>query len=174
MLDFEKIEVLFEQVCEKIREKMFLLNRDEDTNALNEFLRNIGMQDLISTTPIYETYKSGKIVILGQSSVNKDVICGIAKSLGIDKDRLELHLSYNDAISYNFKKLKYNPTYRVVLVGPIPHSTTGKLSHSSAITEMEQEEGYPKIARLIAGQELKITKTNIKQTLQMLLEENYI
>ncbi len=174
MLDIEEMENLYNQVIEKIREKMFLLNRDDDPNSLIDYLKGIGMKDIFASNPIYETYKKGKIVIFGDSAVDKNVIYGIAKSLGIDINRLELHLEYEEAVTYNFNKLRYEPSYRVVLVGPMPHSTVGKQKHSSVIAEMEQEEGYPKVVRLVAGQELKITKTNLKEALQNLLKENYI
>lgn len=173
MLDSEEMDNIYRQVIERIREKMFLLNRDNDPNVLIQYLKSIDMGDIISNS-IYETYKSGKIVILGDSAIDKNVIYGIAKSLNIDKDRLELNLGYDETIKYNFRKLRYEPTYRVVLVGPMPHSTAGKLKHNSAISEMEQEEGYPRVIRLTAGQELKITKTNLKESLRNLLDENYI
>ena len=47
MLEIEELEGLYEQVIEKIRAKMFLYNRDSDTNALSEYLKSIGMEDLL-------------------------------------------------------------------------------------------------------------------------------
>jgi hypothetical protein len=174
MLDVDEMESLYKQVCEKLREKMFLYNRDVDSNALLEYLKDIGMEDVLNITPHYETYKQGKIVIIGQSSVEKNIIYAIIKELGIDKSRVELCLDYDDAKTFNFKKLRYNPSYRVVLVGSMPHSTSGKVEHSSSIAEMEQEEGYPRVVRLTANEKLKITKTNLKETLKNLLNENYL
>ena len=43
----------------------------------------------------------------------------------------------------------------------MPHSTAGKGDSSSAIANMENGNGYPKIIRL-GSNELKITKTNFK------------
>ena len=174
MLEIEELEGLYEQVIEKIRAKMFLYNRDSDTNALSEYLKSIGMEDLLKLTPHYETYKSGKIIIIGESAINKNIVCGILKEFDIDKDRAELYLEYEDAESFNFKKLRYNPSYRAVLVGPMPHSTSGKVTHSNVIAEMEQESGYPRVVRLLANQGLKITKTNLKEAIQNLVQEDYL
>ena len=174
MLGSEELDALYEQVVEKIRENMFLYNRDSDPNALSEYIKSIGMESLLTNTPQFETYKKGKIVIIGQLSIKKTVMNGILKELGIDKNRLELCLEYEEIESFNFKKLRYSPQYRVVLVGSMPHSTSGTNNHSSAIAEMEQEPGYPRVVRLTANRELKITKTNLKETLKKLLQEEYI
>lgn len=174
MLEIDEIEGLYEQVIEKIREKMFIYNRDENPESLNNYLLSIGMDSLLSTVCPYETYKSGKIVILGQTSIDKGSLYGIAQSLGIEKDRLELCLDFESIEKYNFRKLRYEPKYRVVLVGPMPHSSHGAKNHSSAIAEMEQEPGYPRVIRLTANQELKITKSNLKSNLQQLVDEKYI
>ena len=76
--------------------------------------------------------------------------------------------------SYPYQKLQYNAKYRVVLVGPIPHSTCSKGDFSSVITMMEKTPGYPRIVRLDGNNELKITKSNFKKTLTDLIEEGYI
>ena len=47
----------------------------------------------------------------------------------------------------------------------MPHSTAGKGDSSSAIANMENASGYPKVIRL-GSNELKITKTNFKMALQ--------
>ncbi len=73
--------------------------------------------------------------------------------------KLYLRLDYEDAENFNFEDLQYNPNTRLILVGPIPHSTKGK--DSSIINKMKNTDGYPKIIRMIAGNELKITKSNL-------------
>lgn len=174
MLDYNEIEALYEEITEKIRGQLYLLNRSADESELYSYLKSIGMEDLCPTVPQYDTMKNGKIVIIGQPSVDKNVIYGIAKEFGITKDRIELCLEYNEIPTYNFRKLQYSSLYRVVLVGPMPHSATGKSGHGSVIAEMEQSKGYPRVIRLTAGNDLKITKTNLKETFQNLIEEDYI
>jgi len=62
--------------------------------------------------------------------------------------------------------LKYNFNYSLILIGPVPHSLKGKDSYSSIITRMENEIGFPPVFRLNSTNELKITKTSIKDAIQ--------
>ena len=102
-------------------------------------------------------------------------IYGIFKSYGLSKDRVELVLDYNEAEKYQYKKMHYNPNYRLVLFGPVPHSTKGNSGSSSILSEMENEEGYPKVVRLTnSHNKLKITKTNLKKALQKEIAQEYI
>lgn len=83
-------------------------------------------------------------------------------------------MDYNDTKTYNYKKLQYAPNYRVILFGPVPHSTTGKNDSSSVIAETRNKEGYPRIEILNGSNELKITKSCFKKALEGLIGENYI
>ncbi len=171
MLDSEKLEELIDTVTEKIT----LANR---TGELNALLNSWGLQELIENEPLrsdsfYDTYKNGKIVILGSSQVKEHDLLGIVKSLGLDKDRFEFCLDYKQIVSYPFSKLQYNPNYRLVIVGAMPHSTAGKGDSSSAIADMEKGNGYPKVVRL-GSNELKISKSNFKKALQEQQAIDYI
>ena len=162
---------LIEEVQDKIPEIIFKANR---IGNLEDLLLAMGLENLCQKQSFYETYKDGKIVVIGQSEVKKEVLLAIAKKLGLDKSRFEFHLEYNDAIKFQYRKLNYNPNYRLVMFGPIPHSTSGKGNSSNAIAEMENTNGYPKIVRLISNQQLKITKHNFEENLQKLIDENYL
>ena len=96
-------------------------------------------------------------------SVN-DVQKTITK-FGISKDRVELHLEYKPN-GFNIDTLKYSLDYSLVLLGPMPHSMAGKDEYTSIITRMEREAGFPPVKRLMAGDELKITKTSIKGAME--------
>lgn len=168
-----------EEICESVEERLatelpriiIALNR---AGKLEEWLSMMNMEDIIpQERPKYQSYQTGRIVILGPSSVNESVLIGIAKGLGIDKNRLELYLEYKGTVSYPYSKLQYNPDYSLVLVGPMPHSTIGKGEYSSAIAAMESEEGYPPVIRLGQNQ-LKISKSNVKAALQEAIEKGYI
>lgn len=98
-----------------------------------------------------------------------------SKSYGLSKDRVELALDYNEAEKYQYKKVHYNPNYRLVLFGPVPHSIKGNSGSSSILSKMENEEGYPKVIRLTdSNNKLKITKTNLKMVLQKEIAQEYI
>ena len=81
---------------------------------------------------------------------------------------------YKKIQKYDYKKLQHNPNYRVVLVGPSPHSGRGKGNSSSTITAIEQGKYYPPVIRLQGSNGLKITKTNFRETLEQLIEDGFI
>ena len=171
MLDIERLEDIIDAVTEKI----YLANR---TGKLESLLDGWGLRDLmdndaLSSNDFYDTHKDGKIVVLGSSQVKEHDLLGIVKNLGFDKDRFEFCLEYKEIVNYPFSKLQYNPNYRLVIVGTMPHSTAGKGYSSSAIADMEKGNGYPKVIRL-GSNELKITKTNFKNTLQNQQAIDYI
>ncbi len=171
MLDTERLE----EIVDAVTEKIYLANR---TGELESLLSNWGLSTLIknvapSSDDFYDTYKDGKIVVIGASQVKEHDLLGIVKSLGLDKKRFEFCLDYEKIKNYQFSKMQYNLNYRLVIVGPMPHSTTGKGESRSTISELENGNGYPKVVRL-GSNELKITKTNFKQALQEQQNANYI
>ena len=171
MLNSERLEELIDTITEKI----ILANRMDE---LDNLLDSWGLHNLIENEPLnsdtfYDTYRKGKIVVLGSSQVKEHDLLGIVKSLGLDKDRFEFCLDYKQIVSYPFSKLQYNPDYRLVIVGAMPHSTAGKGDSSSAIADMEKGNGYPKVIRL-GSNELKISKSNFKKALQEQQSINYI
>ncbi len=121
-----------------------------------------------------ETYKNGKIVVIGESEIKEDLLKGIAKSLGIDKNRFEFCLSYKGAKSFNYSKMRYNPNYRAIVFGPIPHKTQGTGDYASTIANVENSDGYPRVVRLTSNNQLKITKTNFRAALEDLIKQEYI
>lgn len=171
MVDSEKLE----EIIDAITAKIALANR---MNELDGLLESWGLQELIgnnsvSSDDFYDTYKDGTIVVIGTSQVKEHDLLGIAKSLGLSKDRFEFCLDYDEIVKFNFKKMQHKPNYRLVIVGPMPHSTAGKGDSSSAIAEMETRDGYPKVVRL-GSNELKITKTSFKKTLHEQIVADYI
>lgn len=171
MVDSEKLE----EIIDAITAKIALANR---MNELDSLLECWGLQELIgnnsvSSDDFYDTYKDGTIVVIGASQVKEHDLLGIAKSLGLSKDRFEFCLDYDEIVKFNFKKMQHKPNYRLVIVGPMPHSTAGKGDSSSAIAEMETRDGYPKVVRL-GSNELKITQTSFKKTLQKQIAADYI
>ena len=72
------------------------------------------------------------------------------------------------------EKVYYNPNIRLILFGPIPHSTKGRDKYSSIINKLENTDGYPKIIRMTAGSGLKITKSNLKAVLKKEIYSGYL
>ena len=168
VLGIEELEELLDEIGHRVIEA----NR---RGTLDELLTRMEMSDLIKQEEHFESYKDGRIVVIGCGELNEIQIKAIASKLGIDKKRIECCLDYEAIQKYDYRKLQYRAAYRVVLCGPMPHSTAGKGNSSSVIAEMEANpEKYPRVVRLQANGALKITKSNLKEQLEKLLKEGYI
>lgn len=124
--------------------------------------------------PLYDTNPEGKILIIGATNIKEREIYGCLKKFGIDKNRIELHLGYEEAKNYQFGGIQYNPNYRLILFGAMPHSGKGKEERSSIITQIEDTDGYPKVIRLSDGHGLKLTKTSLKNAIKKEIETGYL
>lgn len=113
-------------------------------------------------------YKTGKIVVISYSDVKSEVLLSIAKQLGLDKNRFELHLGYDDAKTFNFHKMQWQSIYSLLMVGPMPHSGSSKGDYGSIISALEAGEGYPPVVRL-GSNGLKITKSDFKSKLEKMI-----
>lgn len=175
MLSIEELSELEDAIMKELPDKITqILSRANRTGQLDDLLKLLGLSDLIGGGNRFDTYKNGKIVVIGATEIKEEILTAIGKELGIDKKRFEFCLNYTDAKKYNYRKMQYAPKYRVVLFGPVPHSTHDKGDSGSIIAEIEKSDAYPRVERLIAGQDLKITKSNFREMLQKLIEEDYI
>lgn len=159
-----------EEILDEIQKRVTLANQ---TDKLDALLKAWGLTEFLQSEED-DRYKSGKIVVIGGANVDERILSGICKNYGIGKDRLEFCLDYDKAQTYNYKKLRYNSAYSVVLFGAVPHSATGKGDSGSVVAELESQSGYPPIKRLMAGNELKITKSNFKNMIKELIDSNII
>lgn len=160
-----------DELLEEIKKRVLQANRN---NTLDQLLTNMGMSDLLSSYSQFSS-KDGKIVVLGATDVSLKYLVMTAAKLGIDKSRFEFCLNYDELQKYNYHKLQYTDKYRLIMVGPMPHSSCGTNDSGSTIAEMEKHpEMYPRIVRMTAGTELKITKSGFKEKLQTLLQEGFI
>ncbi len=170
MLGSEELLELEEAIREELNDNLTgILTKLNRADRLEELLSLLGLESLLEKDAGYQVYKTGKIVVIGQSDVKAEVLLAIGKKLGIDKNRFEFYLEYEDAKKFNFKKMQWQPSYSVVLVGPMPHSGVYKGDAGSIISAIETDEGYPPVIRL-GRNSLKITKTDFKEKLQELIE----
>lgn len=96
MLNYEELEEIIEEITAKIT----LANR---TGELESLLKSWGLENLLSNQSSYETDRDGKIVVVGASEVKENILSGIIKSFGLDKNRFEFCLDYNKAKTYPYK-----------------------------------------------------------------------
>ncbi len=173
MLDVQELleleEALLEEFPEHITAILSNLNRQ---GQLEHLLELLGMQYLIQPAEGYVPYKDGKIVVAGASHISAKNIYDVGKALGIEKDRLELHLDY-DVEKFDFHKMQYNPNYSLVMFGPMPHSGVSKGEAGSIIAAVENGDGYPPVVRL-GTNGLKISKSNFKEMLKDTIEKGII
>jgi hypothetical protein len=68
--------------------------------------------------------------------------------------------------------LQYSYPNDGILIGPVPHSSSGAGSYSSLVERLKNEEGFPHTmeARTDAGG-LKITKSSFKSSMMKLLDK---
>lgn len=174
MLDYNELidleEELQFQFSEHLTEILVKLNR---TERIEEFLDLIGLSNLLGQKNDFESYKSGKIFVIGGTELTEKVFNAVAKDFGIASDRFEYCLGYKEAKKFDCRKLQWRPDIAAVMVGPMPHSGSGKGDYSSIITALEKEEGYPPIVRL-GTNELKITKSGFRNALNELIEKKMI
>lgn len=111
MLDVEELLELEDNIRKELDDHLpaalSMLNR---TGELETFLKMLGMEDLLQSKPLYQVYKTGKIIVIGRSDVKAEVLLSIAKSLGLSKDRFELYLDYEDGKTFDFERLIGNPS----------------------------------------------------------------
>ena len=160
-----------DEIMDAIMQKITVANR---MGELDELLTKWGLTDFVESTSVYDTYKDGKIAVIGATEVKQEVLEGIIKSCGLDKKRFEFCLEYDKTKTYRYDKLRYNLNYRAVIFGPVPHSSVGKNNSGSVISEMKSNSGYPRVEVLNDGNQVKITKSNFRNVLNKLVSEDYI
>ena len=144
------LEKVYQKLVKEITEASY-------ENKIDEVLKKYDLQDEIEYS--YYDIRSSKILVIGDSVVDKTTLINTAKKFGIKENRLEFQLDYNKLTNYDFGKLRNSMTYSDVLVGPNPHKVAGINGYSSFLAMVEaMPEEYPKIITLESANELKITK----------------
>lgn len=153
------------KLAEKIYQKVLKeVAEASSENKINELLIKYGLEDEIEYS--YYDINNSKILVIGNSQVNKDDLIGIAKKYGIRENRLEFELDYTRLHNFNYGNLRYSSVYSDVLVGPVPHKGEGIDGFSSFLAMVDNNPSeFPKVTRLEASNELKITKESFKNGL---------
>lgn len=175
VLAIEELSALEDEIMSALPNRITaILSKLNRSGRLEELLELLGMEDLLEQEQDFYSYKEGKIVVVGGTDVKEEVLLSIAKSMGLDKNRFEFCLDYKQIQKFDFRKMQYAPQYRLILFGPAPHSGHGKGDSGSIVAELEKSPAYPRVERLISGNELKITKSNFRDMLERMIKEDYI
>lgn len=165
MLEIEELEKLIDSVVDKITGEITFANRCGE-EELNKVLEKYGFSQPIKESYSYIDLSSSKILIVGQMNVKSKDITGVCKSLNIDPERLD-YVPYEEATNYNYEKLRFSSKYSDVIFGSVPHKGKNIGNNSSIITMIENnQEEYPKLIRAMDSNELKFTKTSLKESLK--------
>lgn len=106
MLSIEALSDLEEEILARFPEQITeILTRCNRNNELSSLLKMLQMEDLLEPENRFESYKEGKIVVIGGTKVNENVLLSIAKERGLSKDRFEFCLDYESAQKYGFWKI---------------------------------------------------------------------
>lgn len=148
-----------------------LLKEQTDEQFIS-LIESHGLDKLVEPYLPYfaDTQDYGHILLLGDTSIKPKDLDGCLKSLGISKNRLE-HIEYDQVTNFSFRELEYSSNYRLILVGPIPHLAKGIGNSSNPITYLTND---PNIAKTIIFDDLKITKTKLKEVLQKEIDSGYL
>lgn len=173
MRDFNELLEIGEVVRTYINDNFEgILSKLNRTEQLDSFLNLIGMSELAGNA-VDDAVRYGKILVVGQTDVEKDKLLAVAKTYGIEKDRFEFVLNYKDPKTYNFRKTQWSSNYSCILAGPMPHSGSAKGDYSSILSALESEKGYPRVIRM-GTNELKITKSSFRTTIEYILSQKVI
>lgn len=169
-LGTEELLELQQEILARLPEEIIaVLVRLNANGRLKEFLHLIGMGDLAEGNEPLETWPEGMVVVFGDTRARPKDLCGVAKELGISRDRI-VFVDHDESVRYDFRKLEYNHNIVAVMFGAVPHSTSGKGSDSSVIARMERmRDVFPRVIRLTANGSLKVTKTNFRENLESLI-----
>lgn len=172
-IDQETLLEIITEASHRFHQQIRIAHKQD---RLESFLESMEMADLIPkhSSELFESNRNGKILIVGDAQIGSNQLLGCFKQFGIPKDRVEAILDYEKVATYNFQHLQYNPNYRLILFGAIPHSGKSKGENSSIISHIEKTDGYPKVVRLTDEHGLKITKTSLKEALKHEIDIGYL
>lgn len=159
-LDISEFEQLEKNVLKKISCDLVFANR---TDTLEEYLKRIRCIDLMEKYNQYYA-NNAKIIVIGASAISVKEMEGVAKKLGINPKKLELHLDYKKNERFNVTVLQNNINYSDIIFGPNAHKMIGIGDYSSALAMIkDNSENYPKLTQASDGNALKFQNLHLKE-----------
>lgn len=167
-LDVEELERVFDAV----RQRLCVANQD---GTLGMLLKHMGLEHVLNGDDIYRTDEArrGDIIVLGDPRVEVRHLQGVAKDIGIAKERIRF-LDFDEAQKCDISIWQYSQTIAAILCGPLPHKGTGMGDVSSMVVALETGEGFPPVKRLQCSTGLKLTKSSFRTALCELLADGII
>jgi len=153
------------------------LDRANDEGKLRSLLRLLQRESLLPQSETIDVLPNGDILVFSGQTVQTKDLQGIAKGLGIKKSRIRFY-NYEQSKRFDYRKLEYASDICAIIIGAVPHKTSGTEDFSSLVESLKSKSQAGRIpARirpLYAGNQLKITNSNFKQTLKELIDDDVI
>ena len=113
----------------------------------------------------------GKILVLGECSLDEKVMNGISKTYGFERKDFVYEVDYDKVMSYA-GRLSYGGRYSAIILGACPHKVNLLGDYSSFIEKCKNDETLPNAydARTFSG-ELKVTKESYRRTLEIIIKD---
>lgn len=131
-LDYKELELLIEEVTQKVREDIIMANR---SGTLEEILNRYNYVE--EQEKWYSYPNTSKMIVIGSIEVKEKEVLGCLKAVGINKNRVEFYSDYEKLTNTNFGFLKNNFNYSDILVCAIPHKISGIGDNASLISMIE-------------------------------------
>lgn len=132
VLDYKELELLIEEVTQKVREDIINANR---RGILEEVLNRYNYAE--KQEKWYSYPNTSKMIVIGSIEVKEKEVLGCLKSVGIDKNRVEFYGDYEKLTNTNFGFLRNNFNYSDILVCAMPHKISSIGDNSSLISMIE-------------------------------------
>ncbi len=165
-----------ENACNEKDARIEALQKENDEykraiNLMRDFTDNEEpQQEEISDMSGHDLLGShGKILVIGGQELGVNVMNGIAKTMGFEKNDFE-YVDYDKAKDFT-ERIRKSGKYSAVIFGACPHKTTAGAGYSSVIEKFKQIEGMPFAteARSKSGK-LKVTKESFRTALSDVCE----
>ena len=132
VLDYKELELLIEEVTQKVREDIINANR---CGILEEVLNRYNYAE--KQEKWYSYPNTSKMIVIGSIEVKEKEVLGCLKFVGIDKNRVEFYSDYEKLTNTNFGFLRNNFNYSDILVCAMPHKISGIVDNASLISMIE-------------------------------------
>ncbi|SEM19506.1 hypothetical protein SAMN04487770_12843 [Butyrivibrio sp. ob235] len=111
----------------------------------------------------------GKILVLGDCSLDEKTLNGIAKTYGFERKDFDYETDYDKVMNFA-GRLSYGGRYSAIILGACPHKVDLLGDYSSFIEKCKNDENLPDAfdARTFSG-ELKVTKESYKRVLEAII-----
>ncbi|OJT32868.1 hypothetical protein [Staphylococcus ureilyticus] len=158
-LSIEELNQFLDDLFDKLKEEAKFYNYQGEFNIFlsrYQFEKSDKYKDNLYSD-------NAKVLILGvrNGGMKSKDINGIFKKAGL-RDKYKI-IEYDDMTNFDVSILENSTQYTDVFIGAVPHKMKGIGDTDNPVqTLLEGSEAlYPKIHKLMSGNELKITKTNL-------------